>query len=317
MNVTQFFTNFSSIVSYKHPVICFTGKTYQPLFFERLKKYIEQQTGDSFKTINIDFDISQVQSQLSTTFLGQTSWYWLSNIGLISSKKKKSDYLNFIKNYSGPHRLLVFIPESDITTLSNEIMHYVIQENYQYDQIKKIPILYDDQKTEILAYFYSKLYRLKKEYSLDQLCLLKEYASLLGKNMNQFFDTWIEQLIISDVSLFHLSQLFFEKQSSEFFRKWQDIRKYYADQFWTAYFSEQLFKASFYIRYQGQVPTDQKQLLFGLPFSFIKHDWQLYHIRELQAAHQKLYTIDLSLKRGGNIHQLDSFCMLFFSNAFH
>lgn len=315
MELFDFFSKFSSICAYNHPVICFTGKTYQPLFFEKVKDFIEQQTGESVKKINLDQDVSTIQVQLSTTFLGQKSWYWLSNIGLLTSKKKKNDYLQFIKQYQGPHRIIAFIPEADVDTLKDAVVVHV-QDGYTKDKVRKISLLYQDQKPEVISYFFNKLYQIKKEYSLDQLCLFKEYALLLGRNMEQFFDLWIEKLVVSDVSLFHLSQLFFEKNATEFFAKWQQIRSFYSDQFWTAYFSEQLFKSYFYVQHQGRVPTDQKQLVFGLPFSFLKHDFKLYHSRELQYAHQKMYEIDLSLKRSGSSYQLDSFFALFFNGTF-
>lgn len=315
MEIFDFFSKFSSLYTYHHPVTYFTGKTYQSLFFEKVRNFIEQQTGDEIKKINLDQDVSEIQVQLSTTFLGQKSWYWLGNIGLLTSKKKRADYIKFIKQYQGPHQIIVFLPESDVEVIKDSLV-VRIQEAYTKHQIKKISLLYQDQKPEVISYFFTKLYQIKKEYSLDQLCLYREYASLLGRNMEQFFDTWIEKLVVSDVSLFYLSQLFFEKSATEFFTKWQEIRSYYSDQFWTSYFSEQLFKAYFYVQHNGQIPTDQKQLLFGLPFSFLKHDWKLYQSRELQYAHQKIYEIDLSLKRSGSLYQLDSFFALFFNGTF-
>lgn len=316
MELTEFFKNFSSICAHRYPIICFTGKEYQSLFFEKLQKFFEQQTGQSIKKINTEQDLAEVQVALASTFLGQTHWYSLGNLGAISSKKKRADYLRFVISYKGPHRLLVFIPEADKTTIPADLIECEIQATYTSDQVKKISILYEDEKPEVAAYFFSKLYRIKKEYSLDQLCLLKEYAKLLGKNMNEFFNEWIEKLIVSDVSLFHLSQLFFEKNAAEFFSKWQQVRENYSDQFWTSYFSEQLFKAYFVVEHGGFVPSDQKQLQFGLSFSFLKHDWKLYGARELKYAHQKMYEIDLSLKSGGSPYQLDSFFISFFNGVF-
>lgn len=316
MKLTEFFKNFSSICRHHYPVIVFTGKEYQSLFFERLQKYFEQQTASSIKKINIEQDVSEVQVALASTFLGQTHWYWIGNIGAISSKKKRADYIRFIMSYKGPHRLLVFIPEADKVTIPAELIECDIQPAYTSDDVKKIPILYENEKPEVAAYFFSKLYRIKKEYSLDQLCLLKEYAKLLGKNMNEFFTEWIEKLVVSDVSLFHLSQLFFEKNAAEFFAKWQQVRGNYSDQFWTSYFSEQLFKAYFVVQHGGFVPSDQKQLQFGLPFSFLKHDWKLYGAHELQYAHQKMYEIDLALKSSGSPYQLDAFFVSFFNGVF-
>ncbi|MCX5923689.1 MAG: hypothetical protein NTU89_03945, partial [Candidatus Dependentiae bacterium] len=63
-------------------------------------------------------------------------------------------------------------------------------------------------------------------------------------------------------------------------------------------------------------PADQRQISFGLPFSFLKQDFKLYTTFELQAAHQKMYEIDLALKSGGSQYRLDAFFALFFAGDF-
>lgn len=316
MEIIDFFIHFSSIIADNTSVICFTGEQSHPLFLDKLRKFVEKGSGRVIQKISSDCTVADIEMQLSTTFLGQSNWYWLGSLESIAVSKKKTDFIQFIKNYHGPHRLFVCMTQEELGGSLEHGVEYHIANSYTSDQIKKITLLYEDQKTEIIAYLFTKLFALKKEYSLDQLCLLKEYALLLGKNIDQFLDSWIEQLVVSDVSLFYLGQLFFEKNASEFFAQWQKVRPLYVDQFWTAFFSEQLFKAYFYVQYKGIVPPDQKQLVFGLPFSFLKHDWKMYQTSELQVAHQKIYEIDLSLKRGGSAYQLDSFCMLFFKGVF-
>lgn len=317
MNITDFFSNFSTLCRYDHPVICFLGKSYQPMFLQKTYDYMQELIGEPIQKLSLDQDLSEIQIRLATTFLGKRNWYCFDNLYAISSQKKREAYIRFIANYKGPHRIISFISTADSTLFKQDgIVSCSLQEVYTSDQVKQVPILYDQDNPAISAYFFSKLYRLKKEYSLEQLCLLQEYAKLLGKNMNVFFQEWIDKLIVSDVSLFHMSQLFFEKSSTEFFVKWKEIRGNYSDQFWTTFFSEQLFKAYFYIQHGGHVPTDQKQLLFGLSFSFLKHDWKVYDQKELALAHQKIYNIDLSLKQGGSVYQLDAFLASFFAGLF-
>jgi len=316
MEIIDFFNNISSIITDDKPVICFTGETHLPIFLEKIKLFIEKHIDAPIQKISPDQPLSDIQIKLATTFLGQQQWYWISNLELISVAKKRADFINFVKNYTGPHRLIIFVPREETQFPVPVDQAYNIKNSYTSDQIKKISILYEDSKPEIIAYFFSKLFTLKKEYSLEQLCLLKDYAGLLGNNTGQFFKDWLEKLVISDVSLFYLSQLFFEKNGAEFFIQWDKVRTLYPDQFWTAFFSEQLFKGYFYIHYKGQVPADQKQLTFGLPFSFLKNDFKMYQGRELQLAHQRIYEIDLSLKRNGSLYQLDTFCMSFFNSDF-
>lgn len=316
MDIIDFFSHFSKNISDGVSVICFTGEQTHPIFLDKVRNYIEKKSGQSIQKISFDSSIVDIELQLSTTFLGQSNWYWISTIESMAASKKKIEFIQFIKRYNGPHRLFIFMTQEELDGSLEHGVSYCIKNSYTNEQIKKIVLLYEDQKPEVVAYLFHKLFLLKKEYSLDQLCLLKEYALLLGKNIDQFLQDWIEQLVVSDVSLFYIGQLFFEKNSAEFFVKWQKIRPLYVDQFWTSFFSEQLFKAYFYVHYKGQVPTDQKQIVFGLPFSFLKHDWKMYQISELQAAHQKIYEIDLSLKRGGSAYQLDAFCMMFLNGSF-
>ncbi len=317
MEITEFFAKSASVLAENNSVVLFTGKSYSPLFFDRLLIFIQKIVDQPLKKINLESDLSEIQISLHTTFLGQTQIYWFGDLSLISSKKKRSDWIKFVQTYQGPHRIVGFVAEEDrLEAPIARGVEIAIQESYTSDQIRKISLLYNAIKPEVAVQFFTKLYRINKEYSLDQICLLQDYAGLLGKNMDSFFDAWVEKLIVSDISLFYLSQLFFEKKAEEFFVKWSQIRPYYSDQFWTTFFSEQLFKSYFYVQWQGRVPAEQKQISFGLPFSFLKQDWKLYTTFELQAAHQKMYEIDLALKSGGSPYRLDAFFALFFAGDF-
>ncbi|MFA5998548.1 MAG: hypothetical protein WC747_00810 [Candidatus Babeliales bacterium] len=319
MEITEFFAQSTESFVKNHSVILFTGKSYSPLFFDRALVFLQKKLGQPLKKINLDQEFTAIQIALHTSFLGQTQIYCFGDLSLLSSKKKKTDWIKFIQSYQGPHTIIGFLCDEDNLPLSSSqssLLQVSIAESYNSDQIKKLSFLYDSLKPEVAAHFFAKLYRINSQYSLDQICLLQDYSGLLGKSMDLFFDDWVEKLVVSDISLFYLSQLFFEKKAEEFFVKWSDVRPYYSDQFWTTFFSEQLFKAYFYVQWQGRVPVDQKQITFGLPFSFLKQDWKLYTLFELQASHQKMYEIDLALKSGGSSYRLDAFFALFFSGDF-
>lgn len=319
MEIIEFFAQTSSVLAENNLVLLFAGKSYSPLFFDRLLIFIQKKIDQPLKKINLESDLSEIQMSLHTTFLGQTQAYWFGDLSLISAKKKRSDWIKFVQTYQGPHRIIGFVSQEELDGSSNQNNSLVLvsmQESYTSDQVRKIPILYGAVKPEVAVLFFTKLYRINKQYALDQICLLQDYAGLLGKNMDSFFDSWVEKLVVSDISLFYLSQLFFEKKAEEFFVKWSEVRPYYSDQFWTTFFSEQLFKSYFYVQINGRIPADQKQLSFGLPFSFMKQDWKLYTTFELQAAHQKMYEIDLALKSGGSQYRLDAFFALFFAGDF-
>ena len=286
-------------------------KKYSPLLFYKLLKNFEKKLGLEIKKIDLDQDLSLIQIDLQTTFLGQTFLYWFSDLGLLSSKKKKADFLVFLTSYQGPHKIIGCIDsEQEINLKAGHIIEF--QDTYSSEQILKLDFLYEGQKPEVVSYFLAKLYRKRKQYSIDQLCILLEYASLLGKNIDQFFERWLDEIATSDVSLYAVSQYFFEKNPKKFFELFKQVRYQYSEPFWTSFFSEQLFKAYWFVVHKGQIPTEQKQMTFGLPFSFMKNDWKLHKKSTLQLAHQKIYEIDLAIKSGANDKQLDLFAMQFF-----
>lgn len=292
-------------------VILLQLKKYSPLFFYKILKNFEKKFSLEFKKIDLDQDLSLIQKDLQTTFLGQTFLYWFSDLSLITSKKKKTDFLNFLATYYGPHKIIGLIDlEQNISLENGQIVPF--QDNYSSDQVLQLDFLYEGQKPEVVSYFLAKLYRQRKQYSLEQLAILLEYASLLGKNIDHFFESWLDEIVTSDVSLYAVSQYFFEKNPKKFFELFNQVRYQYTDPFWTSFFSEQLFKAYWFVVQKGQIAPDQKQMTFGLPFAFMKNDWRLHKNSSLQIAHQKIYEVDLAVKSGANEKQLDLFCMQFF-----
>lgn len=295
------------------------SKKYSPLLLHRSALYLQKALKLELKKIDIDQEFVDIQRQLQTTFLGQTFLYWIPDLSGIASKKKRSDLLNYITSYQGPHRLVACVTEPQEIHSSN-VLTIDVQDQYTSDQVVKLTMLYDDQtehtsssvKPEAIAYFIGKLYRQRKQYSAEQLCFLLGYAGVLGKNTDHFFSSWLDQLVISDVSLYWLSQLFFEKKAADFFEVWSEVRSWYSDQFWTSFFSEQLFKAYWVVALQGRIGPEHKAITFGLPFSFLKHDWKLHKKAFLAQFHQKIYQVDLLLKSGATVSRLDLFLVQFF-----
>lgn len=286
-------------------------KKYSPLVFYKILKKFEKQFSLEIKKIDLDQEVSLIQKDLQTTFLGQTFMYWFSDLGLVTSKKKKTDFLNFLTKYQGPHKVIGCLDSDQGLSLEHG-QTIIFQDYYNYDQVLDLQFLHEDQKPEVVSYFLSKLYRKRKQYSLEELSVLLEYASLLGKNIDHFFESWLNEIVASDVSLYAVSQYFFEKNPKKFFELFNQVRYQYSEPFWTSFFSEQLFKAYWFVAQKGQIAPDQKQMTFGLSFAFMKNDWRLHNKSSLQAAHQKIYEIDLAIKSGASDKQLDLFCMQFF-----
>lgn len=335
MQLTDFCAQKAQVLAKQSSVMLFTSKNYSPLSFAQILKWLSVgaviiQNEDhkfssssttiedlgidqnhfisSLQKLDLDQEIDQLKMKLHTTFLGKTCTFWFGDLSLLSSKKKKAEWLLFLKTYQGPHQIIGWLDEDDVSNFSvKKNLIITISEQYSSEMIQKISFLYQDHRPEVCAYFFGRLYRMKKEFTLEQLCLLQKYAGLIGKGIDLFFEQWLEKMVVSHGSLFFLAQLFFEKRADEFFQEWHQVRGHYSDQFWTVFFSDQLFKAYFYVSLQGRIAPEQKQITYGLPFSFLKHDWRLYTIKSLSQAHEQLYDVDIALKTGGNAYVLDGF----------
>lgn len=305
MQLTDFCEQKAELLN-KHPsVILFQSQEYYPLSFTKILKWLQLP---SLQKLDLDQDLDQLKMKLHTTFLGQTCAFWFGDLALISAKKKRTDWLQFLQTYQGPHQIIGWLGCDDVWKLSStNALSIQVPASINNEIVHKLSFFYQEQKPEISAYFFGRLYRMQNEFSLEQLSLLVDYSGLIGKNMDSFFDQWLAELIVSDVSLFYLAQLFFEKKADLFLKQWHHMRDYYSDQFWTVFFADQIFKAYFYVKAQGRVDALQKQMTYGLPFSFLKHDWKFYKLQNLQQAHKQIYDVDIALKTGGSNTMLDAF----------
>ena len=65
----------------------------------------------------------------------------------------------------------------------------------------------------------------------------------MGNHYETFIDTWLDAFIVPETSLFTLSQHFFARSPQKFLSVWKAIAPSYAEQFWIAFWSEQLWRA--------------------------------------------------------------------------
>lgn len=311
MELTDFSFDVSACTAQPKSVIVFSVNEYSPLLLHNFVSSFQKKYNHAVQKIDIDQNIDDIARQLQTTFLGQSFIFWFSDLSLVTSKKRKTDLLNFLKSYQGPHIVIGCIPaEGQESFAHGDII--TIQPQYTKEQLMPLLWLFDQYKHETVAHFFSQIFKLRKQYSLEQIYFLLQYATVLGKNSQQFFQEWMNQLVVNDVSLYYLSQLLFEKKSAEFFDVWGKVRGLYSDQFWTAYFSDQFFKAYWFIVWRGNIAMQHKPMIYGLPFSFIKNDWKLYKPCMMQSAHDKIYQVDIALKTGASLLQLDQFLLQFF-----
>lgn len=297
--------------------IGFTGKEYPILFFSDFFKQKTDQLSPLYSGVTyLDLQNAvrnESMASLETTFLGMRSLYWLKNISELNSASKK-EWLSYISGYQGPHSLIFFVGADDA----------------EFDDTITIPATVDIQLfTQLLIFFAGNaaaersaqavqtLYARRTALSVDNACSMIRYIALIGNQYQAFFDNWLDMCIVPETSLFTLSQHFFARAPQKFFATWKSIAPHYGEQFWITFWSEQLWRAYHVVDYLQQSRfVEAKSISYRLPFSLMQGDWRKLTLSELQQAHAFMYTIDLSLKNGGDAGVLDLFYSKFFLKQF-
>ena len=294
-------------------VVIFQGNSYPRLFFTNFFQKISSKLSDELKTIDVQVGDCSLQSQLSTTFLGITCTYWLGDCSVLKGKQKEK-LASFLMNYQGPHKVIAFFDNKTALKKNDYLSLIPLQDSYGFDDVKSLFSSLDVKEAQKTAYFLNKMYKKKRNFSLDEIYLLQGYQALLGNDLQAFCDTWMQRLVVADQSLFTLSQLFFERQEKQFFKMWLTIKPLYADMFWVSFWSEQIYRAYFFIYFSNiRDYQSAKKVSFGLPFSFMKYSFQQHRLKELHNMHTQVYMVDDSLKNGGHSYKIDQLFMQFFS----
>jgi hypothetical protein len=296
----------------KNKVLGFQGKEYPLLFFSLTFQRIEKiHTISVQKIVLHEVDQAAIKSQLSMSFLGQVQVYWFGNLAELDAKKKNA-WLSYLTTYTGPHILLFFIDEVSDKQSTIIDMPLIVDEK-MYDVVHNFlkPELVPQKK------FSKKLFSSVEKVTLDTACLLLEYQAVVGLGADEFLDEWLEKLVPSEKSLFTLSQYFFAKSSKDFLNLWQEMRTVYPEVFWISFWSEQLWRAHYVVKfYQEKKIAEAKKISYRLPFSFIQKDWKKSNTTELRNAHQFIYDLDYKIKNGFSDIGLDLFYTKFFSGDF-
>lgn len=296
-----------------HRVVCFTAKNYPFNFFKLLFPFLKKQHNLSVSNlfINNASDWQACKISLEMSFLGQSSYYWLHELG-VDSKTRQQIY-KYLANYQGPHHILIFINSEDALpeTLSHKIdLDFKINKEIN-SLVKLFP---STNHFRIIKFIKNIQEHLNMPFTLDQLCLLMQYGSLV-RDLEEFDLKWIQQIIGAEQSLFELSKHFLFRDSKAFYKSWALVQTAYSEQFWIAFFSEQLFRAYWFIIYQKSGDFKlSKQIGFRLPFDFMKTGWRYIDPNLLKSTHHFLYQVDYQLKNGGSELWLETFLNKFFKS---
>lgn len=292
-------------------VVCCTGDSYPLLFFSTLSRILNKKQPGSMVSINHTNDVVAIQAGLQSSFLGQTGCYILGSLDDLP-RAKQEQWKTFLKSYQGPHTVLFF--SNKLSSFSSHWTRVEVPSVLNFVTAQSLATEYAPQ---LQKQFLDDLYMYTNGVSLDTFMVLLQYGMLVGKNSKQFFMDFLPKLVVSESSLFSLSQAWFGKQPRQFYRQWNKVRLSYSSQFWIVYWSEQLWRAACFVDLQNnKKPLEAKKVSYRLPFSFINRDWSRYTRAELIAAHNQLYDIDFQSKNGGSDVWIDWFLSRFLLDAF-
>ncbi len=311
MKLEQFLADIEHAIE-KKSVICLQATDEYPLLFCRsFITFLAKKLSVSIISQSMDTDNdAAIMASLQTTFLGQSSWYWLhADVSL--SKKSYEVWHDFLHKYTGPHTL-IFCTIKSVNNIPPSWRVIQLPSMVDARSMKYIYLLVGSVQSS----FHEQLFAAIRSIPHDTALLLCQYALLIKKNNQSFFTSWLPQLVTPDISLFTLSQTLFDRKAQSFFMQWQRVALLYSPQFWVSFWSEQFWRASWYIRLQKSGKKEEaKKIGYRLPFSFLNNSWRTYSSAELQNAHALLYDIDYHLKNGGSEYSLELLYAQFFNKS--
>lgn len=298
-------------------VVSFQGqKEFPLLFFSIFFRRLKTTSSYSIETLDVaEHDLATIFSKLETSFLGMRTLYWLRSFS-IADEKKRLKLMAYVESYQGPNCILFFVAPRAPLKIQGHCIE--IPEAFNKKEFMHcFSFLEGEAAVKRSTQFITTLFSRNELIHLDQACIFMRYAVLLGAGQQEFVDSWLDVLLVPEKSLFSLSQFFFAKSPKKFFSYWSRIGGEYSEPFWITFWSEQLWRAHFYVDLMKQKKFAQaKGVAFRLPFSLIQTDWQKLRVDELKQAHDFLYSLDFSLKNGGNAAALDLLYSKFFLNQF-
>ncbi len=314
------FLDFLQSISFKdscdlQSVISITHAQYPLLFFSQLYTRLKKQ-GHVCEALDMaTLDEASIKSMLATSFLGMKKIFLLQHLHTLDAKTKHK-WHTYLSSYAGPHTLIIFFLDSEVPK-EMQGLRVTIPQTLDKPLCKKIIEFFGYQFNEKMRYFVDELIAKRPAISLDMFCVCIAYAVVAGKGIDTFLFEWLDELAPREESLFTLSQHFFAKDMRAFFALWMVLKEIYPPQFWISFWSEQVWRAAFYVQLQkSNQLAEAKRTSFKLPFSLTQRHWRSYEVHELQKAHDALYRIDYALKNGGVPYMLELWLVQFLSHSF-
>lgn len=261
--------------------------------------------------------LSIAKARFETSFLGMSAFYWLRNVSELDLKCRR-ELLSYLQSYHGPNTLAFFSLCKDVSPFEDFSFDVMLPEEVKKQEFLSVSKELCGMSSAFAQQFAHAVLKRSDKITLDEACLLCRYGMVLSaKNVTLFIDEWLDHLLEPRASLFTLSKHFFAKEARDFFHLWRAVSERYPLQFWTIFWSEQLWRASAYVKLvRRNQRAEAKKISYKLPFAFLQHGWRNYGVRELKQAHDFVYTIDYDLKNGASPYGFDCFFSKFFQQQF-
>ncbi len=298
---------FAAAIADKH-VFLFKGGAASPLFCYFLVKRIAELLG--CQVVSFDCSTESHQKLLAfceVSFLTE-SLLWIKDLSALPARQRQLT-LEYLVRYQGPHKICFAydeVPTDSLpTTCVIEMDEAITASTY--------PLLFSviHNKELVDDRLCQQVFKKFKHMALDAACMVAHYQEVLGRRCEDFVDQWLERLWPVDRSLFLLSQLLLAKDRAGFLSAWPRYAMMYPEEFWLAYWSDQLWQAVLFVELKGASKQG-----YRLPFSFMQRDWRSYTLQELVRAHAFLTTVDDRLKHGSIMDGIDLFCLKFLTHHF-
>lgn len=308
----------------KQKVICFIGNDHPFLFFNYFFTKCKNNNflPAEYKNLPLNTtDSIQLMGSLQQSFLGQLNFYWLSECEIKTSGSKKNNILDFLLQYKGPNFIAFYLNEekinSQIRNKLKKILTIEISPLVDEKLFKQIASFFNQKISSEHFRFISNLLK-NNNASIDQAFMWIKYLELTSnKASNKVYEYLTSIISEEQPSLNKLSQLFFSRKAKPFFDLWAKIHNEYSEMFWIAFWSEQIFKAYYVVKFLNKKNFMQaRKISFRLPFSFINNDWKTFSLNELSKQHEFIYNNDFKIKKGSTYCFLDLFYFNHFTGFF-
>jgi hypothetical protein len=300
-----------------YTVIIIKGEDEYPLlFFMRFLKYIRESLDIPLEMVDVrEQETSVLKGKFETSFLGLNYIFYLKSWHELDDKKKKQ-WISYLNTYAGPN-ILMFYDSQELVLDQAHILSIQLPASVDNNLMSRLAQSFKCKPSQAGSAMLNRMFKRYPSIGLDQASSIMFYAPLISSGNSEQIDEFVDALVGAEQSLFTLSTLFFAKQREAFFKMWSYMHDSYPEVFWITFWSEQVWRAAFYITYvRARNMAEAKKISFRLPFSFMQKDWKLYSQSELVAAHQFLYTADHALKNGNESPLIELFYLKFFEGSF-